>query len=78
MNTNKKIVKSVLNKTPNVERFFQLSIAVLLYVFTLFLVFPTYIQKVNINQTTKPDSPSNTSPQVPWSTDPVPPESQNR
>ena len=48
MNTNKKIVKSVLNKTPNVERFFQLSIAVLLYVFTLFLVFPTYIQKVNI------------------------------
>ena len=48
MNTNKKIVKSVLNKTPNIERFFQLSIAILLYLFTLFLVFPTYMQKVNI------------------------------
>ena len=48
MNTNKKIVKSVLNKTPNIERFFQLSIAILLYCFTLFLVFPTYMQKVNI------------------------------
>lgn len=48
MNTNKKIMKSVLNKTPNIEKFFQLSIAVLLYIATLFLVFPSYMQKVNI------------------------------
>ncbi|PTY41285.1 HD family phosphohydrolase [Brachyspira hampsonii] len=48
MNTNKKIAKSVLSKTPNIERFFQLIIAILLYLFTLFLVFPTYIQKVDI------------------------------
>ncbi|OEJ14065.1 metal-dependent phosphohydrolase [Brachyspira hampsonii] len=48
MNTNKKIAKSVLSKTPNIERFFQLTIAILLYLFTLFLVFPTYIQKVDI------------------------------
>ncbi len=48
MNTNKKIMKSVINKTPNIERVMQLIIAVFLYIFTLFLVFPTYMQRVNI------------------------------
>ena len=48
MNTNKKIMKSVINKTPNIERIFQLIIAILLYIFTLFLVFPTYMQKADI------------------------------
>ncbi|WP_300365092.1 HDIG domain-containing metalloprotein [Brachyspira sp.] len=48
MNTNKKIMKSVMNKTPNIERAVQFGIAVLLYIFTLFLVFPNYVQRVNI------------------------------
>ncbi|WP_300712000.1 HDIG domain-containing metalloprotein [uncultured Brachyspira sp.] len=48
MNTNKKIMKSVISKTPNIEYSMQLSIAVLIYIFTLFLVFPTYMQRVNI------------------------------
>lgn len=48
MNTNKKIMKSVINKTPNIERIFQLSIAVILYAFTLVLVFPSYMQKITI------------------------------
>lgn len=48
MNINKKAMKSVLNKPPNIERIMQLIISVILYAFTLFLVFPTYIQKVEI------------------------------
>ena len=48
MNTNKKIIKSVINKTPNIQRVFQLIIAAVLYIFTLFLLFPTYMQKPNI------------------------------
>ena len=48
MNTNKKIMKSVINKTPNIERIFQAVIAVLMYAFTLFLVFPNYMQKADI------------------------------
>ena len=48
MNTNKKIMKSVINKTPNIERILQAVIAVLMYAFTLFLVFPNYMQKANI------------------------------
>ena len=48
MNTNKKIMKSVINKTPNVEKITQLIIAALLYIFTLFLVFPTYTQNITI------------------------------
>lgn len=48
MNTNKKIMKSVINKTPNIERVFQLVIAIFLYLFTLFLVFPTYMQKAAV------------------------------
>ena len=50
MNTNKKIMKSVINKTPNIERITQLTIAALLYIFTLILVFPSYMQKINIPQ----------------------------
>ena len=48
MNTNKKIMKSVINKTPNIERISQLLIAVVLYAFTLVLVFPSYMQKITI------------------------------
>ncbi|TXJ54408.1 HDIG domain-containing protein [Brachyspira aalborgi] len=48
MNTNKKIMKSVINKTPNIERISQLLIAVILYAFTLVLVFPSYMQKITI------------------------------
>ena len=48
MNTNKKIMKSVINKTPNIERISQLLIAVVLYAFTLVLVFPNYMQKITI------------------------------
>ena len=48
MNTNKKIMKSVINKTPNIERIIQLIIASLLYIFTLVLVFPSYMQKITI------------------------------
>lgn len=48
MNTNKKIMKSVINKTPNIERISQLLIAIVLYAFTLVLVFPSYMQKITI------------------------------
>lgn len=48
MNTNKKIMKSVINKTPNIERISQLLIAIVLYAFTLVLVFPSYMQKTTI------------------------------
>lgn len=48
MNTNKKIMKSIINKTPNIERISQLLIAVVLYAFTLVLVFPSYMQKITI------------------------------
>lgn len=48
MNTNKKIMKSVINKTPNIERISQLLIAIFLYAFTLVLVFPSYMQKITI------------------------------
>ncbi|TXJ17059.1 HDIG domain-containing protein [Brachyspira aalborgi] len=48
MNTNKKIMKSVINKTPNIERISQLLIAIVLYTFTLVLVFPSYMQKITI------------------------------
>lgn len=48
MNTNKKIMKSVINKTPNIERISQLLIAVVLYAFSLVLVFPSYMQKITI------------------------------
>lgn len=48
MNTNKKIMKSVINKTPNIERISQLLIAIVLYAFTLVLVFPNYMQKITI------------------------------
>ncbi|MEI0530356.1 HDIG domain-containing protein [Brachyspira pilosicoli] len=48
MNTNKKIIKSIINKTLNMERIFQLLIAVILYIITLVLVFPTYVQKITI------------------------------
>ena len=48
MNTNKKIMKSVINKTPNIERISQLLIVVVLYAFTLVLVFPSYMQKITI------------------------------
>ena len=48
MNTNKKIMKSVINKTPNIERISQLLIAVVLYAFTIVLVFPSYMQKITI------------------------------
>ena len=48
MNTNKKIIKSIINKTLNMERVFQLLIALILYIITLVLVFPTYMQKITI------------------------------
>ena len=48
MNTNKKIMKSVINKTPNIERISQLLLAIVLYAFTLVLVFPSYMQKITI------------------------------
>ena len=48
MNTNKKIMKAVINKTPNIERISQLLIAIVLYAFTLVLVFPSYMQKITI------------------------------
>ena len=48
MNTNKKIMKSVINKTPNVEKITQLIIATLLYIFTLVLIFPTYTQNITV------------------------------
>ena len=48
MNTNKKIMKSVINKTPNIERISQVLIAIVLYAFTLVLVFPSYMQKITI------------------------------
>lgn len=48
MNTNKKIMKSVINKTPNIERISQLLIAIVLYAFSLVLVFPSYMQKITI------------------------------
>ncbi len=48
MNTNKKIIKSIINKTLNMERIFQLLIALILYVITLLLVFPNYMQKITI------------------------------
>ena len=48
MNTNKKIIKSVINKTPNIERISQVLIAIVLYAFTLVLVFPSYMQKITI------------------------------
>ena len=48
MNTNKKIMKSVINKTPNIERILQAIIAVFMYAFTLLMVFPNYMQKASI------------------------------
>lgn len=48
MNTNKKIMKSVINKTPNIERISQLLIAAILYILTIVLVFPSYMQKTTI------------------------------
>lgn len=48
MNTNKKIMKSVINKTPNIERISQLLIAAILYILTIVLVFPSYMQKITI------------------------------
>lgn len=48
MNTNKKIMKSVINKTPNIERISQLLIAAILYILTIALVFPSYMQKITI------------------------------
>ena len=48
MNTNKKIIKSIINKTLNMERVFQLLIALILYVVTLLFVFPNYMQKITI------------------------------
>ena len=48
MNTNKKIIKSIINKTLNMERIFQLLIALILYIITLLLVFPNYMQKITI------------------------------
>ena len=48
MNTNKKIIKSIINKTLNMERVFQLLIALILYIITLLLVFPNYMQKITI------------------------------
>ena len=48
MNTNKKIMKSVINKTPNIEKITQLIIAALLYILTLVLIFPSYTQNITI------------------------------
>ena len=41
-------MKSFINKTPNIESIYQLLIAIVLYAFTLVLVFPSYMQKITI------------------------------
>lgn len=46
MNNISKKVNITSSKTPNIERILQFAIAVVMYVFTLFLVFPNYVQKI--------------------------------
>ena len=48
MGTTNKNMKYVINKTPNINKIFKFIIAIILYIFTLFLVFPNYMQRVNI------------------------------
>ena len=45
---NKKILKSIKTNSPNIEAILQISIAVVLYIITLFLMYPTYTQELDI------------------------------
>ncbi len=45
---NKKILKSIKTNSPNIEAILQIIIAVILYIITLFLVYPTYTQDLDI------------------------------